>query len=63
MFERDQPVVADLAIAVCNANHPIDRTTLLIGSGDALETMAKCNVAADGNAKIGDNDLRCTPEM
>lgn len=63
VFERDQPMAADLAIAVGNANRSIYRPALFIGTGDVLKTVAESDVTIDGDAETGDGDLRFTAEM
>jgi hypothetical protein len=62
MLEDDQPVAANLAIAVGDANRQIERLTFRIRAPDALDAVTEGEIAFSGDGEIRDVELQWTFE-
>src|SRR4051794_24143063 len=63
MFKYDQPIASNFTITISNPHGPLNWASLHIGAGYMLETVTEADVAAGGDAKIGDSEFRLTPEV
>lgn len=62
MLVSDQPVAADFAIAVGDANRHVERLTVRVGSGDALDAVTEAEAAVGRDAQVRELEFQRTLE-